>query len=831
MKNKVQIIVNIMLIIFMPFMVYINIRDTKINVAIADIILVLVALLFMMNIKGFFLEKKWAYLLYFTGLVLSLLLSQYLSTFNHAFLHVGNSVMLMEIAKTLVVAMYFFSAFMFIRNESEYKVSLVALSLSSIPVIIIGSISYIYFLLGKEFFIDAYRMENSRFIGSFQDPNLCALYFILVFFVSLLNFKVLKNIFLRCLMLGLSILSFIIILLTMSRGGWLAFTGAILIYIILNIRSFKKESLLMFIPIVIIVLMSINLDYKLQQGKITNDLVSRVQISLNSESDDIDRIQLMKAAFKMGSENFFFGVGKGSFPLNSYKYLSEDSIQYERQQIPHNTLLGFYSQQGLVGVLTFIILPAFILYAIIKSRRKQNLYLIIVFVAFFIHSMTINIENSRFIWYILGLMLAGEKMNINLDFVPAGKINKRTFTLAITALLLVAMFSYVDVSRRLSTNIYAYKGAVYDWEISVEEPGIYQLIFDIYTDNNLNSVEIYDGNELLKKMNFKSAYGIVQVPIHVEDECQVVFKSNEEGWLKVNNAYLIKDNKKIPLYNYVLLPRAVEVWLSKRNFLVYSERPSFKKQVVIEENKFNGFEILSGKVTKYSNLSHLYQFNMKSKQLIDTIYQLDLLLDFQSISSLLPDEYQRNIWTHPFTLYPYTSKWDAGKEYTVKNTGLFSSEAFDLYGRFYDSTKEVYSQEGYFPIHYNLVKEKQDIIKLGESQWINIRYNKDEEDIIHIINNGWIESGRMNLEAGDYDITFKAQGSFLKEYSKLRLRDSSLREIADITLDDTMKEYTVKYHVDEYQPGVSFVLELVNYKAEKDVGYRQVLLKDWLKVN
>ena len=45
-----------------------------------------------------------------------------------------------------------------------------------------------------------------------------------------------------------------------------------------------------------------------------------------------------------------------------------------------------------------------------------------------------------------------------------------------------------------------------------------------------------------------------------------------------------------------------------------------------------------------------------------------------------------------------------------------------------------------------------------------------------------------------------------------------------------MKEYRVKYIVDEYQEGMSFVLELINAKSVKDIGDRNVLLEDFVTV-
>lgn len=830
MKYKVQMAINILIIIFMPFMMYINISNTKVNVAMSDMILVPVGTIFLINIKEFFLKKRWLYILYFAGLLLSLFLSQYISQINADFFHVQNSVMIMEMVKTFIVAMYFFTAFMFVKSERDFKLSLAAISLSSIPVIVIGLASYIYFLHGKDFFIDAYKIDTSRFLGSFQDPNLCAFYFILIFFVSLLNYKVLKNKFLRFLMLGISSFSLIVIVLTMSRGGWLALVGATIVYFLLNIKNFKKEILLMTILAVNIVLITVDFDYNFLQGKITNDLINKMQYSLSKNVDDIDRIQLMKTALEMGNDNFFFGVGKGSFQLNSYKYLSEDSGQYKMRSIPHNTILGFYSQQGIIGVLIFIILPGHILYNMIRSERKQNLYLIPLLSGLFIHSMTINIENVRFFWYIMGLILAAEKIDIHLDFISADKMRKRTFTIVLAASLLLLIVFYVDISRRMVVDIYVFKGDAYERRIFIENPGEYQLTFHIYSDDHLQTVEVYDDDILLKKMDFKSAYGLIHVPIHIEKECKLVFQSHEEGWMIVRNAYIIGDNSKIPLYNYVLLPRPVEDWLNRQDLLIYSNALSFKNQFVVEDNKLNAFELFNGKVTRYSNLSHVFQFIFNCRQRVDTNYQMELLLDYNSISSLLPNEVQRNLKTHSFTLAPYTIKWEEGQEYIVKSNRLFASEDFNLYGRYYDYNNKVYSQESYFPIQYDIVKEKQNIIELGESQWININYSKDNQDIIHMTNNGWVESGRMNLEKGDYNITFKAQGSFLEEYSKLRLRDSFLDEIAEITLDGTMKEYTIKYHTDKDQQGISFVLELINYKSEKGIGNRKVLLEDWLKV-
>ena len=137
------------------------------------------------------------------------------------------------------------------------------------------------------------------------------------------------------------------------------------------------------------------LDYSLQYGKTTKNVINRIQDSL-IKGNEIDRFELTKAAFQMGNDNFIFGVGKGNFPLNSYIYLGEDNRNYKNQYIPHNTLMGFYAQQGIVGVIIFLILPIFLLYRMIKSGYSQNRYFIPLLGGLAVQSFAINVENIRF---------------------------------------------------------------------------------------------------------------------------------------------------------------------------------------------------------------------------------------------------------------------------------------------------------------------------------------------------------------------------------------------------------------------------------------------------
>lgn len=829
MKHKLQTAAITLLILLMPYMWYIEVGGMTVNFSLADVLLPVIGIFILLNIKELLTQKKWLAILYFAGLLFSLALSQYASRFNTEFLHVTDRVMLLEMVKTIVVAIYFIGAFLLI-NQSNFKPCLLTMSLGSVPVMAIGFSSYLCFILEKPFPIASYTLSIMRFRGTFEDPNLCALYFIIVFFVSLYNFKMNRNLFLRITLAVVSLLSLFLIVITLSRGGWIAFAGAAIIFILCNIKYTRKESFLVFFAIILLLFTTVNIDYWVQKGKITNIIIDRTQQTLLIEKSETDRIQLMKTAFYMGNDNFLTGVGKGSFPLNSNKYLGNEAIVYQQQSIPHNTMLGFYAQQGIIGLSLFLLLPVFLLVRLVKSKQQHRVYFIAIFSGLFFHSMTINIENVRFVWLILGIMVVADQKDIEIELTPQLVMKKGPFIAALAGIVCTCIFLYVLASVKLAANIYVGNGSTYEKQFSVLEPGNYIISFDIQTDSSKHSVEVFDGDTLIQRMDFRNAYGFVQEQINIKEQVRVVFKSNNDGWMKINNAYLYKNSRKLPLYHYPLLPDFLQNQLNDKGFLTYREDPSFKKEVDMSGTGLNAIHLKNVRITRHSNLSHVFEFDYQCKGSMSVNYQLDLQLEYPSLSSLLPSEMQMNSIPDRLTLSPATTTWESGKEYTTKITRILHSEAFNLFGRYYDYQSKCFVEEAYFPILYNMVYEYQELLSTGESHWVTIMYGRDKENNINMTYNGWVETGRFSLEPGTHTLTFTAQGSWLDGYSEIRIRDSYLNEISRIILDETMKDYTVEYYTDKHQEGISFVLELINFKKEEKIGDRKVLLKDTLSI-
>lgn len=829
MKLKIQTGLTLFLIIFMPFMWYIDVAGTKVNFSLADVLLILAGIMLLFNLKELLMHKRWMVLLYFAGLLFSLALSQFAGKFKPGFLHVPNSVMLMEMVKTIVTTLYFLCAFMFI-NEKNFKLIAATLSLGSIPVIAVGFAAYFYQMTGRVFPLQSYALETLRFRGTFEDPNLCALYFIVIFYISLYCFKLLHNRFVRWVILGLIMLSIIAIFLTQSRGGWLAFGGSVLILAVFTLRKIQKESLLLPLAGILMFLLVLNADYLLQAGKVTNEIITRVQLPAGHDVENIDRVQLLKAAFRMGNDNFLVGVGKGSFPLNTNLYLGEDSKEYQMQYIPHNTLLSFFAQQGIVGLLLFLLLPGYILFRLMSSRGGHRPYFIALLAGILIHSMTLNLENIRFVWFLAGIFLASEVKTFQVNLHPSKAISKGAYIPILSGLLCVVLLLYISLSLKFVVNPFLSSGQTYEKTLSSLEPGWYSLSFDLQTDEHLHSVEVFNGENLLRKMDFRSAYGFVNEKLFIDGNFQIRFSSNEEGWLKINNAYLQNETTKIPLYQYPLLPLSLHAWANNNKLLVYSTIPSYITLPDASGKLLEALKLLDTRIVRVSNLTYAFEFQYLCEEPLEKNYQMDLLIYYSSLASLPPIESQRNSLSHRFTIYPLTSNWEKDKVYTVKSYRLLCSDNFQLYGRYYDYGSKVFVHEAYFPIPWELGFKSQEILSPANNLWMNFLYSKDKENMIHMTSNGWVESGRMNLKAGTHTLNFTAQGAWLDGYSEIRIRDSFLNEIARITLDNTMKDYSVEYRTEIPQEGISFLLELINHKSENEVGNRNVILKETFTV-
>lgn len=829
-QDRIEQILLVSICILLPWMIYGNIKGTLVNLSLADIIFIPTSIYILLNIKRLFKGKNKIFIGYFVLLIISLIGSHFTAKMKPELETVSHFRLLLEIVKVSVSGGYFFIAYLLIRDKKRYKRALYALVIGSIPVIIVGFGAYVFSLLDKPFFLKQFELgKDFRFKGSFQDPNLCAFYFLMIFYVGLFFFNIASKRFIAWSMGIISIFSLTVIILTLSRGGWLALGISFLGLLIIQLRKLRKETILIGLIILLTLFLMIQIDIEFFSGNLISKIMSRIESALY-QGFEINRIHLYKASFEMGSEHFLFGVGKGNFILNEFNYLKE-IIDLPKPQITHNTLLGCYAQQGATGLIIFILVPIYILYNLIKKRTKNNQYFIIIILAWFIFSLSINTENIRFLWFLLGTCYSGfsyQKIEEKQIYLIK---NKKSFALIFSILLIFLLITYFQTARKLPINIYVYNGNNIERTISLKNPGTYNIEFDIHTDkNSLHKVEVYNDNKLIDTLNFKNAYGHVKHTVNINNELNLKFVSSKNGWMCITNAIIKGKDIKRSLLNYILLPNFIEYYFHKKKILVHNtiSKPLYK-ELREGENEFNTIDVINVDIIKHSNLTTQITFGALCNKKIKSLYQLDLRFHFDSLSKLLPNEIQRNIHTKRLTLH--TNNWAVGKIHTRNINYLISVEKFQLLGRFYDYTNKRFIQDTFFPIQYKLKYKDQDIKKLGEENWVNICYDKDKEDRLRMFYNGWVETKKYDLEPGKYNFIFNAKGCrFENEFSKIRIRDNFLNEQESFFLNDEMEKYNIDFSIAEKIKGVSFILELINYKSKREEGRRIVFLAPYYKL-
>jgi O-antigen ligase len=128
--------------------------------------------------------------------------------------------------------------------------------------------------------------------------------------------------------------------------------------------------------------------------------VTRIVTSDDTITSD-GRIQLWSVAWKMWQEHPVLGVGIGQ-----YRAVADQYIFGGVGNIAHNTYLSFLAETGLVGFVVFISLPLAIFVRVLRSKRDGNTFaplLALGLAAVAVQAFTLNLENSRALWALLGI--------------------------------------------------------------------------------------------------------------------------------------------------------------------------------------------------------------------------------------------------------------------------------------------------------------------------------------------------------------------------------------------------------------------------------------------
>jgi O-antigen ligase len=156
------------------------------------------------------------------------------------------------------------------------------------------------------------------------------------------------------------------ILLTMSRGTWLAAAVVMTVFVLLYaLRSIRAKAVLLLLLVISTALMFGKIDYDLDQQQLPryNPFTARMQASGNDFSSE-QRIYLAQAALSMTRTHPVLGVGPGQYGEHLLEYAPAGLTDF--QNMPHNIFAQVASETGVVGLMPFLAL--IIIYAYIALK-------------------------------------------------------------------------------------------------------------------------------------------------------------------------------------------------------------------------------------------------------------------------------------------------------------------------------------------------------------------------------------------------------------------------------------------------------------------------------
>ncbi|OQY08841.1 MAG: hypothetical protein B6I28_04070, partial [Fusobacteriia bacterium 4572_132] len=202
--------------------------------------------------------------------------------------------------------------------------------------------------------------------------------------------------------------SFISMIMTKTRGVWLAYILTIIIVLFLKNKKYLVCFLLsglLFLSFVFGTNIFKNNQYYKRFKSIGN---------VETNSSNTTRLRLWKGSVDIIKDNIYFGIGFNNFS----KEIKKEKYNYGKivsRAHAHNNYLQVGLSTGLIGMILLIIIHIYVIYYFILNYRHQedeniklmNIILLSFWTIYIFHGLTeVTIEDtytSRFIWVLMGL--------------------------------------------------------------------------------------------------------------------------------------------------------------------------------------------------------------------------------------------------------------------------------------------------------------------------------------------------------------------------------------------------------------------------------------------
>lgn len=213
-------------------------------------------------------------------------------------------------------------------------------------------------------------------------------------------------------------LTLICLILSMTRGAWLAFIGVTIIFVAIQ-KNYRKLAAKIFAGLVIIFLIAALISPKIQDRIAT--------LTDKNFQSNTERVLMWKSAAEIFSDYPLYGVGQKMF----FKAYNEQYISPEAKEKPgvigrghtqpHNNLLNAASEGGIIGLASFIGIYSYFFWKFFTQfKREKNfafgagLTAFLILAGLQLEGLTdtnmIQVPIMREFWLLAGTLIAAEKI-------------------------------------------------------------------------------------------------------------------------------------------------------------------------------------------------------------------------------------------------------------------------------------------------------------------------------------------------------------------------------------------------------------------------------------
>ncbi|PCH69813.1 MAG: hypothetical protein COC01_00490 [Bacteroidetes bacterium] len=332
------------------------------------------------------------------------------------------------------------------------------------------------------YFAEDFTSSNMVKIRSFlANKNLLSSILALSFPFNILAIILVKKRAIKIVISLALIANLVLIFLLQTRSVWMALIIAGFLSAIIYFFIIKKGSIIIskkirwsLATLFIIVLSCISYIYKSNYSSYFN----RVSLLFDSTQYDLEsasklsnpgsiagRLILWGKTFELIKDNFLTGVGTGNWKIIIPKYGTtglriETRTGTKHYQRPHNDFLWVCSENGIFGLLSYILIfMATIYYSIILIKRSTNndkLVMLVILGGFLIYCVIAcfsfpkeRIMHQVVLFSFLGIVLA---KCCDHKIISTTKLDPRKFILLVSGLLLCSIYTVSKAHQRLESE-------------------------------------------------------------------------------------------------------------------------------------------------------------------------------------------------------------------------------------------------------------------------------------------------------------------------------------------------------------------------------------------